>query len=723
MSTHEDILALIPGYPELAAHERRAIDEHAETCEQCAAALDRQRRLRNEIAHAPRLAPNPRAVEAVHAAIRQRASPWGTAPTGGSRLPALALVSTLALLLLAGGVLWLKGQARSNTAAIPSPAPQTAPATPPPSTTPAANAQDDEGFADAAAWLKQNAIPLTSAEPGTDMADLAALRDIAGGARIVVLDDSTYYGTHELQSMQQRILEYLVKELGFNNVLLDEPWTRVDPLNTYVRTGAGNLDALLPGLTGEGWQTAEMAYTFRWLNANAPAVRLRGFLPPEGGDTQAARDVVRAYLAVVDPNEAAPTDAMALAERMTAHPNRSVAPESVELYDRAAQAAGVLLQAEQLDRAAINQRRQLVIQFTVDNLLPAIDPAGPGEKFVIWTHGRAGGLQDPDGLLTLLRTHYGDQMRSIGFAFRQGALYARTADWTSAFELTVSAGRTLVQVAPALPGSYEDFFAQAGVARYLVDLRQLSTYFAQIRRNERVVPPNRWLGQQHLRWQSPGWYDECYPEDSFVQMQLPARLDAVIYFEQVSPAAPLSKLPEMQPAICLRGPENLDFKAGARSWPLYPASGEYRFRVEAAVSGSQPTAYLEWAGPEGNATIPQNAPASTGGIVQTFRADDYRGKRVRLSATLAVDSPSAVSYLGVQAFGPGFTSGVRASVQVEGAAPKHYELVIDVPGDATRVMLSVSLGSRGRVSVSDVRFEVVGQDVPLSPKAADGTLP
>lgn len=85
MNDHDSILALIPGYPELRTPERQRVDEHAQTCDECAAALQRQQRLRIQLAHAPRLVPDPAVAEAVRVAVRQKASPSATASRAGVR--------------------------------------------------------------------------------------------------------------------------------------------------------------------------------------------------------------------------------------------------------------------------------------------------------------------------------------------------------------------------------------------------------------------------------------------------------------------------------------------------------------------------------------------------------------------------------------------------------------------------------------------------------------
>lgn len=106
MNEHDSILASIPGYPELRSPERRRVDQHAQTCDECAAALQRQSQLRSQLAQLPRLVADPAAVEAVRAAIRQRALP-ASASAGASRgrrwLTVLAPAGAIALMLFLVG--------------------------------------------------------------------------------------------------------------------------------------------------------------------------------------------------------------------------------------------------------------------------------------------------------------------------------------------------------------------------------------------------------------------------------------------------------------------------------------------------------------------------------------------------------------------------------------------------------------------------------------------
>src|SRR5215510_11430323 len=68
-------------------------------------------------------------------------------------------------------------------------------------------------------WLKGNAIPLATAEPGSNFHDLEFLRAAIGDARIVSMGEATH-GTREFFQLKHRVIEYCVTELGFNIIAL-----------------------------------------------------------------------------------------------------------------------------------------------------------------------------------------------------------------------------------------------------------------------------------------------------------------------------------------------------------------------------------------------------------------------------------------------------------------------------------------------------------------------
>ena len=151
------------------------------------------------------------------------------------------------------------------------------------------------------------AHPLHSLELVADTSDLAPLREITRGASIVALGDATH-GTREFFTVKLRLIDYLVRELGFDVVSLEAPFAITERLNIYVQTGAGDPRALLREMSERlnyfFWDVEELLVTIEWMRAyNAH----RGERPPlelAGADiydhTGAAAGVLD-YLRGVDP--------------------------------------------------------------------------------------------------------------------------------------------------------------------------------------------------------------------------------------------------------------------------------------------------------------------------------------------------------------------------------------------------------------------------------------
>jgi hypothetical protein len=101
---------------------------------------------------------------------------------------------------------------------------------------------------------------------------------------------------------------------------------------------------------------------------------------------------------------------------------------------------------------------------------------------------------------------------------------------------------------------------------------------------------------------------------------------------------------------------------------------------------------------------------------QGIEPDEYRGKRVRLSGYLkSADAGWAAFWLRIDA--PTFDAVPLAfdnmdDRQVKGTTDwKKYELVLDVPSEASLIAFGVMLGGKGQIWVDDLQLDVVGQDV------------
>lgn len=106
-----------------------------------------------------------------------------------------------------------------------------------------------------------------------------------------------------------------------------------------------------------------------------------------------------------------------------------------------------------------------------------------------------------------------------------------------------------------------------------------------------------------------------------------------------------------------------------------------------------------------------------GTLMQEFSASDYVGKRVRLRTW--VRSQDVEEWAGVwMRVDKEKTTVAFDNMQnraINGTQPwKQYDVVLDVPQDATGIFFGILLHGSGEVWMNDVSFEVVGIDVPVT---------
>ena len=111
-------------------------------------------------------------------------------------------------------------------------------------------------------------------------------------------------------------------------------------------------------------------------------------------------------------------------------------------------------------------------------------------------------------------------------------------------------------------------------------------------------------------------------------------------------------------------------------------------------------------------------------MLQCIRADDYVGKRMRLSARLkSVDSSGEQLFMRVD--GPPAANGELNKVlgfynmsdrPIRGTTDwKNYYVVLDVPQGAAKICFGfILVGGKGEAWADDFSLDAVGKDVPLS---------
>jgi hypothetical protein len=107
-----------------------------------------------------------------------------------------------------------------------------------------------------------------------------------------------------------------------------------------------------------------------------------------------------------------------------------------------------------------------------------------------------------------------------------------------------------------------------------------------------------------------------------------------------------------------------------------------------------------------------------GTLTQWFRADDYRGKRVRMSAFVKTAEVEGKAGLWTRIDGKektGLAFDNMMERPVKGTTDwKNYEVVLDVPAEAEEIFFGFLVAGKGRGWVDDIKFEVVNNDVPTT---------
>jgi hypothetical protein len=105
-----------------------------------------------------------------------------------------------------------------------------------------------------------------------------------------------------------------------------------------------------------------------------------------------------------------------------------------------------------------------------------------------------------------------------------------------------------------------------------------------------------------------------------------------------------------------------------------------------------------------------------GGLIQTIRPDNYRGKRIRLSGYLKTENVGEQTSLWIRIDGPKMEMLDFSNMDdrpITGTTGwQKYELVVDVPDNAEAVVFGAfQVGATGQSWIDDLKLETVSKDV------------
>ena len=114
-----------------------------------------------------------------------------------------------------------------------------------------------------------------------------------------------------------------------------------------------------------------------------------------------------------------------------------------------------------------------------------------------------------------------------------------------------------------------------------------------------------------------------------------------------------------------------------------------------------------------------------GALEQIIKADNYRGRRVRLSAYVKTEEVEEYAGVWMRVNGEGRILGYdnMSNRPITGTTDwQKYEVVLDVPETSTTIAFGILLRGAGRAWADDFRLESVGQEVPTTNRLPPGGI-
>ena len=423
--------------------------------------------------------------------------------------------------------------------------------------------------------VKREALPLRHDE----MVDYDPLITLIGDARIVLIGEATH-GTHEFYRERAQITKRLIEEKGFSAVAVEADFPDAYRVNRYVRGREGDADAS-EALNGFNrfpqwmWRNADVLDFVGWLrsyNDHLPPSRERvGFYGLDLYSLHASIEAVLAYLDKIDPEgglrarqryacfEHFGPDAaaygyaagMGLAESC----EDEVVGQLVELHGRASELARLdgrvarddFFFAEQNARLVKNAERYYRTIYrsdvsswnlrdrhmteTLSDLDGHLSESGHVAKIVVWEHnshlGDASATEMRErgewNVGQLARKQWKREAILIGMTTYSGTVTAAT-DWGGPAERK--------RVRPALTGSFENLFHEAGIGRFILPMPPGSGS-KEVLREPRL---ERAIGVIYR--------PETERASHYFHASLSDQFDAVIHFDETRAVEPLERTGE-----------------------------------------------------------------------------------------------------------------------------------------------------------------------------------
>jgi erythromycin esterase len=586
------------------------------------------------------------------------------------------------------------------------------------------------------AWLKANALPLATVEPGSSFHDLEPLRPMLSKARVVSLGESTH-GTREFFKLKHRLIEYCVAELGFTIIAFEANYGSMLAVNDYVLHGKGDIaDVIAPGVGFDIYDTEEVLALAEWVRGwNLTHARKAQFHGFDMQSSPAAALHLLAYLERVAPELAATTQPI-LAPLASQFTFLALAKVSAVVRERLSAQIKLVIDTFESERATWEARagesewhlaRQsavMLAQFMrlfliedemtasavrdramADNVAALLAANGPDAKALLWAHNghvkRSANYDFPGGRFeaptmgSFLHAKFGAEHVVIGFAFNQGA-------YRVAIDRNGNMGGRIVGPAPA--GYVDAALASTGIPLYALDLTRVPAE-GPVARWMASKPRQRMLGNVLA---APEYRTDFAsdPRDNW---------DVIVFVESTAAARGSSRSPKQESKAKANGePTNLAL-TGSSGIP--DAWGTIDSGFHTADRYLLTVALSDEPSPNGGKTVRIARPPSTvawgdRALGQSFPAAPWRGKRLTFSAAMRADARriGTGTQILLDVFRKGESANSIVALQPDGpvGSPQwtRRTVAIDVPADAERIQISLVMTGDGAGFFGDLELSV-----------------
>jgi erythromycin esterase len=413
------------------------------------------------------------------------------------------------------------------------------------------------------AWLKKEAIPLKTVEAGNGFQDLQPIKRVFKGVRFVGLGEETH-GSREFFQFKHRMLEFLVKEMGFRVFAMEASYAGCQKINDYVM---GRTDDGAAALDSQGfwtWNTQEVRAMLDWMRQYNAGVRPDQKVKFVGFDIQ-VNDICKSklleYLKRVAPERVAETETFFKINE--ADLGNSVFKQGDQAKEALIKLKGLkdeyndlfvfleisgpLLAAKssQSEYEQMREYARVMVQFLscygnphpnmwlrdlymADNFRRIVQREPAGTRFVLWAHNAHIMTRDSAEAEFCfghyLRCSYGKDYYALGFSFNQGEFQSREG------EPKDPAKRMLLSFTakPALDDSIDWCLAQTGLKSFIVDFRSGH-------RNAELV---EWLTTPHLMRSVGSMYAPSWEQNSFAPTTVGKEFDGLFFIDVTTRARP-----------------------------------------------------------------------------------------------------------------------------------------------------------------------------------------